>query len=523
LVIRCERCSTLYELDESLLSPSGSQVQCTRCQHLFTAYPSQSPGRTLVGVPAAAPPAELAPALAAPAAPSIPKARSGRPSSSPGRPEPKPVRTAPAPVYRPAAPAAGAAPPQGVARGPVLRRDTVGAFEARLRRSARMRWLAPVLAAVAIAVAVGGWLLLSRRPDGASTRVREEALALAALDDGASLDGAISRLEAIEGRAPAAGAATAERAFVQVLRAGALAEEGEALAARLGALAADRDRLRREKPAGWEDAERAAATEAQVLEPEVRAREERSRALRAAALEALRRVQAEAGDTAEVARGLAAYHALAGARDAVLAALRSAQGAAPDPWLGLAAAWLDVRDPDRAAHERALPVLRDLTASHPEILRARLLLARTQASLGRRAEAVATLDGLLAANARHEAARRLREELSAPRAPAPAATPPAPTPAVAVKPPPQPRKIVSPPSDPGSATPIEAGDSAGTPLAPAPVPAPAAAPAGPPGAAPTPEAGGAGASTGAAEPARRPAERPPPSPEPDWPVPSNGG
>ncbi|HEY6101289.1 MAG TPA: zinc-ribbon domain-containing protein, partial [Anaeromyxobacter sp.] len=32
MVIRCERCSILYELDEALLAPGGSQVQCTRCQ-----------------------------------------------------------------------------------------------------------------------------------------------------------------------------------------------------------------------------------------------------------------------------------------------------------------------------------------------------------------------------------------------------------------------------------------------------------------------------------------------------------
>ena len=39
LVIRCERCSTLYELDEALLAPDGSPVQCTRCDHVFTVRP----------------------------------------------------------------------------------------------------------------------------------------------------------------------------------------------------------------------------------------------------------------------------------------------------------------------------------------------------------------------------------------------------------------------------------------------------------------------------------------------------
>ncbi|HET8542168.1 MAG TPA: zinc-ribbon domain-containing protein, partial [Anaeromyxobacter sp.] len=230
MVIRCERCSTLYELDESVLSPSGSQVQCTRCQHLFTAYPPRAAGRTLVGVPQQPGADAGAPApAAAPVAPSLPKARSapgGRPSPGTGasRPEPKPVRTAPPPVYRPAAPAAGAAPQPGVARSPVLRRDTVGAFEARLRRSARMRWLTPVLAVLAVALLVAGGLALSRRGGGDGAGARQEALALAALDDGASLDQAIARLEEIERRDPAARAATAERSLVQVLRAGGLAD-----------------------------------------------------------------------------------------------------------------------------------------------------------------------------------------------------------------------------------------------------------------------------------------------------------
>ena len=37
--IRCERCSTVYELDEARLSPQGAAVKCTRCQLVFRAFP----------------------------------------------------------------------------------------------------------------------------------------------------------------------------------------------------------------------------------------------------------------------------------------------------------------------------------------------------------------------------------------------------------------------------------------------------------------------------------------------------
>lgn len=524
MVIRCERCSTLYELDEGLLSPSGSQVQCTRCQHLFTAYPPRAAGRTLVGVPQVAAgdgdgEGRDAPD-APPAAPALPKARSApaahRPTAVRGaaKTEPKPVRTVPAPVYRPATPSAGAQPPPGVSRAPVLRRDAVGAFEARLRRSARMRWLAPVLAGAAIVVLAAGWFLLGRRGASPAVDARREALALAALDDAASLDQSIARLEEIERRSPPLRAATADRALVQVLRAGALSDEADALAARMAARAAERDRLRREQPAGWEQPERTASAEVQALEPELRAARERSSALAAAALESLRQVGAEAGETPEVARGLAAYHALAGARDRVEGDARPPRAGARDPWLDLAAAWLDAREPERAARERAVVSLKVLATSHPELLRGRVLLARAQASLGHRSDAIVTLDGVLAANGRHEGARRLREELSAPAPAGPPAVTPSPPPPE--KPATHPRKVLSQPLPAAGVAPPEATEP---PPAQPPSPDPAV-PAAAPSATRTPaEADGAG---GPGDPTKAPARRPARTPE-DEPVPAVDG
>ncbi len=45
MLIRCEKCSTLYELDEKLLPPQGAAVQCSKCQFVFKAYPpAEQPG-----------------------------------------------------------------------------------------------------------------------------------------------------------------------------------------------------------------------------------------------------------------------------------------------------------------------------------------------------------------------------------------------------------------------------------------------------------------------------------------------
>lgn len=40
MVIQCESCRTEFNLDESLLKKEGTKVRCSRCRHVFTAYPS---------------------------------------------------------------------------------------------------------------------------------------------------------------------------------------------------------------------------------------------------------------------------------------------------------------------------------------------------------------------------------------------------------------------------------------------------------------------------------------------------
>jgi predicted Zn finger-like uncharacterized protein len=183
VIIRCERCSTMYELDESLLARDGSQVQCTKCQHVFTAFPPGSGVRAAAEAPPAPPPAPppaappqasetsgvvRGPYVAGAPAPAR-TATSAAPASPPaasrngGRPL---ARSSSPPVYRPptSAPAVG--------RAPVLRKNTVGSFEARLRWTARWRWLAPAVALALVAAIAAGVLLLRRDGDRTSDRTR---------------------------------------------------------------------------------------------------------------------------------------------------------------------------------------------------------------------------------------------------------------------------------------------------------------------------------------------------------------
>lgn len=167
LIISCERCSTAYELDESLLASEGSPVQCTRCQHVFTACPPGKRAQTLAGArsaeAAAAPVATVATvSVSAVSAVSEPAASEASvPARAPARAR-VPACGAPAPVYRPI-PGASSASVRG---SPVLRQDTIETFESRLRWSARLRWLVPTAAVALLAVGAGAYWKLA--PGGAS-------------------------------------------------------------------------------------------------------------------------------------------------------------------------------------------------------------------------------------------------------------------------------------------------------------------------------------------------------------------
>jgi predicted Zn finger-like uncharacterized protein len=502
LVIRCEHCSTLYELDESLLAPEGSPVQCTRCQHIFTAHPARAPGP-----PVADPPRREVVAEGIAADPRASDASQGRQEDE--TPEPPPVEARPAltpdtpkgsgPV-RPAPPRSGPsvyrpAPSQAtVSRPPIIRQNPVGAFESRLRWNARWRWLAPTLIVLTAALAVASWIVLGRRADPAA-QARAEALALLALDDAESLDRAASALDRTLRLAPGLAEAAADRALVDAMRARALSDDAEASAARAAARAAERDHLR---AAAGPDGEAPGLPEGddEVEELESRARSLRARAaeLAAAAGETLRGLEREERAPVEVARALASVAALEGDRAELQRQVATTAG---DPWASLAAASADACSPDQSVRERGVVALRLFVTRHPGVLHARWRLAKVLASLGRREEALESVAGLLGANSRHERGVALRAELKQP--------PPAPPPAVeaaAAAPPPPPApakaKLVVPSRKP-LAQPAPPATTANASLSPGPGIAPPPPALG--GEGPTPEGDGARAPSPPAPPA----------------------
>jgi predicted Zn finger-like uncharacterized protein len=74
VLIRCEKCSTLYELDDRVLPPQGAPVQCSKCQFVFKAYPAAPEPAREAEPPAVAPPP---PELDLPRRPQPPPARKG--------------------------------------------------------------------------------------------------------------------------------------------------------------------------------------------------------------------------------------------------------------------------------------------------------------------------------------------------------------------------------------------------------------------------------------------------------------
>ncbi len=103
--ITCPNCLTKYNLDENRLSPEGSPVRCTRCQHQFTAHrPALQP----------APEAPLASAPETPP-PEAPEPAPEGPPEAP--PEPSPEEPLPAPP-EPAPEGPPEAPPEAAPEGP---------------------------------------------------------------------------------------------------------------------------------------------------------------------------------------------------------------------------------------------------------------------------------------------------------------------------------------------------------------------------------------------------------------------
>ena len=139
--------------------------------------------------------------------------------------------------------------------------------------------------------------------------------------------------------------------------------------------------------------------------------------MREEALEELRPLVRADRDDPAVVRALAVYLGLGGRIDELEEVARAARrGEAPGG--GAADAWIDfakVSAVSRGRRPAEVEVLLSrFVAKHPGILPARMSLARARLALGRREDALTTLDALLAAHPDHDAAKALKAELLAP-------------------------------------------------------------------------------------------------------------
>lgn len=257
-------------------------------------------------------------------------------------------------------------------------------------------------------------------PEAAARRLTEGE-ALVARDDARSLEEAAA-LFAEAARLDRGGrAAPADRALALSLLASQRAEEATALQARLGALEEERQQLALERAPAWEDRQAAVAARIRSLSLEVQEHRRQAATLRAAAASILSALGPAGPDEIAVTRAVAVAAALEGrAAEAEILAERNRAAARVEAWLDLVGSAADALPPSAHGRRfRAAKQLRAVAAAHPELLRARVLLAEAQAELGEREPALESLDGVLAANPAHEGAQRLKAELLAPPAPRP--------------------------------------------------------------------------------------------------------
>jgi predicted Zn finger-like uncharacterized protein len=454
VLIRCEKCSTVYELDEKVLPPGGAPVQCSRCQFIFTAHPSSAgvngvlapppAGGALAGAPSPAAPdvnaatvsASPAPRPAPAATPAAPPAPFGAVASSPTTSPPS--STTPVPPARPLpAPRVGSA---GQGDGPrtsdgrpirkvafpdddseagsprTLPRPQV-AVPPRSRSKVSLKWLL-ALALVAVAAgAVAAWRRTSPQVDPAAAQRRAEGQSLLLRDDRASLRRAAVAFEDAERLDPRLFQARADRDLERALVLGLVQGEAEWIAARSAALEASAQGATETMgPLAPEESARAvAAAEAKRLRTDVETA--RTRAL-----------QLENDATADLALLVAAHRSDPSVlrADAVLAAssrdparadeaVRRARAAgARDAWVDLAEAASSARAPTPERRLEGVARLEALARAHPELIRARYLVAAALARAGRADDAVAAADAVLAANPSHDDARALKVALTAP-------------------------------------------------------------------------------------------------------------
>ena len=205
MLIRCDKCSTLYELEEDLLPPRGAPVQCSKCQFVFTAYPAPCTESPHGGSDDAAPSPLPAPSgdppdsfpLHAEAPDSFPLHEEMEPEAACSAPpvetqftaDGRPIRKVPFPkVEDPAH--AGQRP--GIARA-AGRVSSLSGFP----RQKALLWIVPLAVLAFLVIAIVAWRMFGHRVDPPVTQQREgqalpddraEHAPAAAVDDAARLD-----------------------------------------------------------------------------------------------------------------------------------------------------------------------------------------------------------------------------------------------------------------------------------------------------------------------------------------------
>ncbi|HET9599442.1 MAG TPA: zinc-ribbon domain-containing protein [Anaeromyxobacteraceae bacterium] len=181
MLIRCEKCSTLYELEDRLIPAGGAPVQCSKCQFVFRAYPPAPAGEGRGEGSPASPTTTSSPSPSSPSHPTPPP--SPHPSAAPDAPPADPPRSSPAlraPASAPGPDAkftpdgrpirkvpfpddeSGGAPRSALGRGGAARGPSIPVKP----RSGAPRWVLPAVLVVlllAAAAAYAGWRVLSRR------------------------------------------------------------------------------------------------------------------------------------------------------------------------------------------------------------------------------------------------------------------------------------------------------------------------------------------------------------------------
>lgn len=276
-------------------------------------------------------------------------------------------------------------------------------------------WLGPLLLAVS-AVAAGG--LLWHEPRQVSPEAlfrRQEGLRLLAADDAGSLQRAAEILVEAARLDPGLFQARADRALALTLAAADDRELVAGLEAEARPLEAERSRLEAGPAEGGPGGEAGPLERLRTLEEQIQALRARADLLEREAAGELRAVAGHRDDPA-VVRAVAMRDALAGELEQ---ARRPVDGARADrladPWLDMAEAVADLMAPgSEVARERAAARLGPLAAAYPDLLRARMLLARAEADLGRVDAAVAALDAVLEANPAHQKAWEAKARLLQP-------------------------------------------------------------------------------------------------------------